>query len=218
MQQPVPSRGMILALLSCVAFVSHLHAQPDDGPFGLRWGMPYEALREMNIATCCVQLGKWGQRYQVAPDSFTSLPKALGDERRMYLYFGQTNRLLRVYVAILKPDATSRFKQLSNLLSQKYSLVKQCIQKKESDCNGYDFLTIYQQEDIEAEIALDKSFKGDDKIYITLLNTSLYNSDEKKKNPFWRDAGTPAVHGGYRRASVHYVFRCNSSSRFANAL
>ncbi len=184
MQLQIPKRGMILALLCWVTFVSHGLAQPDDGPFGLRWGMTHEALGEMNISTCCIQFGKWGQRYKVDPGSFSSLPKALGDERRMYLYFGQTNKLLRVYVSIVKPDASNRFRQLSKLLSEKYALVKQCTKKKPSDCNGYDFINNYQQDNIEVEIALEMSFISDDKIYITFLHTSLFASDEKKKNPF----------------------------------
>ena len=66
-------------------------------------------------------VGKWGARYQVNADDFQRFPNSLGDEEKVYLYFGNTNKLLRVYSAIRKVDGWNRYKQINVILNKKYT-------------------------------------------------------------------------------------------------
>ena len=122
--------GTCVILLCGVAFVQAIDAQPSGGPLGLRWGMPQEAVDQLDIRLCCRQVGKWGARYKVNGQDFPNFPNPLGDEERVYLYFGNTNKLLRVYIAIRKIDGRNRYKQVNIIVNKKYDLIKSCVRKK----------------------------------------------------------------------------------------
>ena len=177
--------GVLLLLLCGVLSPPALSAPPeDDGPFGLRWGMPREALDQYNIRLCCRQLGKWGERYEVNPRDFEKLPKILGDEDKIYLYFGQANALLRMYVGIRKVDGHNRFRQLSQLIQKRYDLLQTCKQRGNPICKGYAAYNRYKKDEVEVVVALEESLTASDTIFITLLNTRLHTQDDDGKNPF----------------------------------
>ena len=181
-----PVRNSVLLLLLCgVLSQQALSAPPEnDGPFGLRWGMPKEALAQYNIRLCCRQLGQWGERYQVNHRDFEKLPKHLGDEDKIYLYFGQTNTLLRMYVGIRKVDGRNRFRQLSQLIRKRYDLQQACTQRGSTTCNGYAAYNRYKRDEVEVVVALEENLTASDTIFITLLNTRLHTQDDDGKNPF----------------------------------
>lgn len=181
-----PIRSVVLLLLFYgVLSQQTLSALPEnDGPFGLRWGMPKEALEQYNIRLCCRQVGKWGERYQVNHRDFEKLPKRLGDEDKLYLYFGHTNTLLRMYVGIRKVDGRNRFLQLNQLIEKRYDVLQACTQRSSPACNGYAAYTRYKRDEVEVVVALEENLTAHDTIFITLLNTRLYTKADDGKNPF----------------------------------
>lgn len=177
--------GVLLLLLCGVLSLQALGAPPEnDGPFGLRWGMPKEALGQYNIRLCCRQLGKWGERYEVNYRDFEKLPKRLGDEDKIYLYFGHSNTLLRMYVGIRKVDGRSRFRQLNVLIQKRYDVLQACTQRGRPACNGYAAYNRYKRDEVEVVVALEENLTAHDTIFMTLLNTRLHTQDDDGKNPF----------------------------------
>ena len=65
--------------------------------------MSPEAVAELGIRLCCRQVGEWGARYEVESQDFDKFPTPLGDEEKVYVYFGNTNKLLRIFISIKKP-------------------------------------------------------------------------------------------------------------------
>jgi hypothetical protein len=78
-------QGVLWTLVLCgLSIVSPLNAQMSDGPLGLPWGMPKEAVERLGIRLCCRQVGTWGTRYTVDRQDFTKLPRSFGDEEKIY--------------------------------------------------------------------------------------------------------------------------------------
>jgi hypothetical protein len=185
----------VLLVLGVGGGLAPLDAQSGDGPLGLQWGASKEAVETLGLRLCCRQVGLWGARYTVDSETFRNLPRSFGDEAKVYLYFGNTNQLLRVYVAILKEDGDSRFKQLAHLTSERYKhLAEECTRKthgkyealeKETSgvsCKGYDKYVVYKQNDIEVFVGLEK--EGTDfQISIIHLHEGLYNAEGTKDLP-----------------------------------
>ena len=176
--------GVYSALVLCLWWANISQAQNTEGPFGLRWGMSKEDVEAMNIRLCCHQLGKWGARYEVNRRDFDKLPKRLGDEEKMYLYFGNKNELLRIYIAISKIDGKNRYSQINLLLGKRYEEVKRCDWETAPDCDGYKALTSYKSDDIYILVGFEENLTYRDKIFVTLLNTKLFKGDKDTKNPF----------------------------------
>jgi hypothetical protein len=86
-------QGVLWTLFLCgLSIASSLNAQVSDGPLGLSWGMPKEAVERLGIRLCCRQVGTWGTRYTVARQDFNKMPRSFGDEEKIYLYFGNKNK------------------------------------------------------------------------------------------------------------------------------
>lgn len=185
MRRLFPVIGIFLIIIIyCVAPAHAIDASQSDGPFGLRWAMSKEDIETMQIRLCCRQVGQWGERYEVHPRDFKRLPKSLGDEEKLYLYFGNINKLPRLYVSIRKVDARNRFNQLNVLIGKRYDSVHACTQENDNDCNGYKAYNTYQKGDIEVEVALEENLTSRDKIFITLINKTLHKIDQDEENPF----------------------------------
>ncbi|MGQ4807797.1 hypothetical protein NKDENANG_01157 [Candidatus Entotheonellaceae bacterium PAL068K] len=194
MQRFVFNIGTCVILLCGVVFVQAIDAQPSGGPLGLRWGMPKEAVEQLDIRLCCRQVGKWGARYKVNSQDFTNFPKPLGDEETVYLYFGNTNKLLRVYVAIRKIDGQNRYRQINIIVDKKYDFIKSCIRKKytkyealrlgksEEVCKDYEGYTEYAKNNIEVFVGLER-YSTDYRVSLILLNRKIHEIDKSKNNP-----------------------------------
>jgi hypothetical protein len=178
------SIGIFLPLLICGLWVHALYAQQADGPFGLRWGMTQKDVENMDIRLCCAQLGKWGMRYEVNPQDFKNFPKRLGDEEKIYLYFGNRNTLFRMYVSTTKIGAQNRYNQIKILLAEKYNLVKDCEAKRQNLCGEYKAYAEYKANEVTVFVAFEENLTYRDKIFITLLHNELYKTDKNTKNPF----------------------------------
>ena len=178
------SRCAILFCWMAILLIGASHAQEDEGPFGLHWGMSKEEVTNMNIRLCCGQLGKWGMRYQVNQLDFKNLPKSLGDEEKMYLYFGNKNELLRIYVAITKINGLNRYRQISLLLEKRYDSLKRCGDKEMDNCENYKTYTHYKKGDIEVFVGFEENLTYRDKISIIFMHGELFKADEDFKNPF----------------------------------
>ena len=77
-RQCIRPQGVLWTLFLCgLSIVSPLNAQVSDGPLGLPWGMPKEAVERLGIRLCCRQVGTWGTRYTVARHDFNKLPRSL---------------------------------------------------------------------------------------------------------------------------------------------
>lgn len=175
---------VISALISCLGWVRASLAENPDGPFGLQWGMSKANVEAMDIRLCCGQLGKWGVRYEVDRRDFGKLPKRLGDEEKMNLYFGNKDQLQRIYMALTKIGGENQYNQINLLLEKRYTVLKQCHWNTSSDCQGYRAFTSYKTGDIEAFVGFEENITYRDKISITLLNTKFFKSDKGTKNPF----------------------------------
>lgn len=175
-----------LVVLLCIYgwCVSASQAESDDGPFGLRWGMSKEEVEQLKIGLCCEQLGKWGLRYEVRSKDFQHLPKRLGDEEKIYLYFGNKNTLLRMYVSTSKVGAENRYNQLKSLLAEKYDLLKACNARVKGPCNNYRAYATFAKHDVDVFIGFEENLTYRDKIFITLLHKKLFAADTGGKNPF----------------------------------
>ena len=185
----------ILTLLLCWQAVPSVTAAPTPaGPLGLQWGMSKEAVEQLGIGLCCRQVGKYGARYEVASEDFSNFPNPLGDEAKVYLYFGNANTLLRIYIAIHKVDGWNRYKQLMTLVNENHRLVRTC-QHKQYDkyeslkrgktaetCQGYESYAEYVGGGVEVFVWLQKK-SGEYEISIAQLNQTLYDKDKKKKSP-----------------------------------
>jgi hypothetical protein len=176
--------GITTLLLLLVGWGNSVQAQADEAPFGLQWGMSKEDVEAMQIRLCCRQLGKWGERYEVNDRDFDKLPKALGDEEKIYVYFGNDNKLLRIYVAITKIDGKNRYNQIRLLLEKKYDVLKACDWTAASDCNGYKAFTSYQKGEISVFVGFEENLTYRDKIFMTFVNTKLFKGDKDSQNPF----------------------------------
>lgn len=171
-------------LLLLAGWDNRMLVHADEAPFGLQWGMAKEDVEGMHIRLCCRQLGKWGERYEVNPRDFGKLPKTLGDEEKIYLYFGNDNQLLRVYVAVTKIDGKNRYNQIRLLLGKRYDVLKACDWTASSDCNGYKAFTAYQKGEVDVFVGFEENLTYRDKIFITFVNTTLYKGDKDSQNPF----------------------------------
>jgi hypothetical protein len=139
-------------------------------------------------------VGKWGARYLVDAEDLKNLPNALGDEEKVYLYFGNTDKLLRIYVAIKKVDGWNRYKQVNTLAQKKYSRSESCARQKydkyealtkgksAKTCEQYEAYTTYEQDSIEVFVGLEKMII-DYRITLIFLHGDLYRVDQGKKNP-----------------------------------
>jgi hypothetical protein len=187
--------AICLALLGAMVLSSPmLHAQSDDGPLGLRWGMSTEAVERMGLGLCCRQVGKWGARYEVNQSDFANFPAPLGDEDKVYLYFGNTNKLLRAFIAIQKQDGWNRYKQMNILAARKYDLIDQCVREQfskyetlkkrrpERPCSDYEAYSVYKKDGVEAFVGLEKHGAAY-RISVILLHNELFRRDKGKKNP-----------------------------------
>ena len=184
MQRRMLSLGISVTLLLCIAWGRSLDAQQNDGPFGLRWGMTKEDVETMQIRLCCRQLGKWGARYEVDHRDFKNFPRRLGDEAKIYLYFGHTNKLLRMYIAISKINAQNRYNQINSLIGKRYDLVNKCVQGGRGSCNDYKIYNKYKKDSVDVEVGFKENLTYRDEIFIALTNTKLHELDKDKANPF----------------------------------
>ena len=164
--------------------VSASQAESDEGPFGLQWGMSKEEVEKLNIRLCCEQLGKWGLRYQVHSKDFQYFSKRLGDEEKIYVYFGNKNKLLRMYVATSRVGGENRYNQLKELLASKYNMIKQCDAKAKESCNDYRAYAAFAKDAVDVFIGFEENVTYRDKIFITLLHKQLFEADKGSKNPF----------------------------------
>lgn len=183
-----------LLLLSIVIGLSAIDARATDGPLGLQWGMSKAAVEKLGIRLCCRQVGKWGARYLIETEDLKNLPNGLGDEEKVYLYFGNTDKLLRIYVAIIKVDGWNRYKQVNTLAQKKYSRSESCTRQKydkyealtkgqsAKTCEQYEAYAAYEQESIEVFVGLEKR-TTDYRITLIFLHGDLYRIDQGKKNP-----------------------------------
>ena len=169
---------MVVMLLLLMGWNNRILAQADEAPFGLQWGMTQQDVEAMHIRLCCRQLGKWGERYEVNQRDFGKLPKTLGDEEKIYIYFGNDNKLLRVYVAVTKIDGKNRYNQIKLLLAKRYDILKACDWTAASDCNGYKAFTSYQKGDVDVFVGFEENLTYRDKIFITFVNTALYKGPD----------------------------------------
>jgi hypothetical protein len=147
--------------------------------------MPKEAVEQLGIRLCCRQVGAWGTRYTVDPQDFSKVPRALGDEEKMYLYFGKTNKLLRAYVAIPKADGWNRYTQLNALVRETYPLVRSCTRrtyskyealekgKSAETCKEYEAYSEYASNAIEVFVGLTKQ-PTDYVVSLIALNRRLH--------------------------------------------
>ncbi len=169
MRSCIRLQGVLWTLFLCgLSIASSLNAQVSDGPLGLSWGMPKEAVERRGIRLCCRQVGTWGTRYTVARQDFNKMPRSFGDEEKIYLYFGNKNKLLRAYVAIPKDDGWNRYKQLNVLVREAYPLVQACTRqtyskyealergKSEETCKEYEAYSEYASNAIEVFVGLAK--------------------------------------------------------------
>jgi hypothetical protein len=191
--------GTCLGLLCCMVLVKTVDAQSSDGPLGLDWGISKEAVEKLGIRMCCRQIGKWGARYEVRRQDFANFPRPLGDEEKVYLYFGNTNKLLRVYIDIRKKDGWNRYKQINTILARRYDMVDTCTRKTytkyealqkgqtEKICKNYESYTNYKKGNIEAFAGLERFDTGmrnpDYRVSVILLHDGLYKVDLEKKSP-----------------------------------
>jgi hypothetical protein len=170
-----------------------LAAQPGEGPLGLRWGMSPEAWQSQN-RLCCRQVGEWGARYEVDSQDFDKFPNPLGDEEKVYVYFGNTNKLLRIFISIKKTDGWNRYKQINSMIESKYDMKESCVHKvldkyealrrgtSEQTCKEYEAYSSYNKDDVEVFVGL-KQMGVNYEVSITQLHNGLYVTDKKKKSP-----------------------------------
>lgn len=122
----------ILAWLIAVTFLIPAEAPGGAAPtaygeaFGLRLGMSREQVLTLGAKLEDSGISMtWGQRYRVK-----KLPRPFGDERWVWLYFGNNNRLFRI-IAELSNDgaaydsknALRRYKEIKENLSSRYAKV-----------------------------------------------------------------------------------------------
>ena len=112
----------------------------------------------------------------------------------MYLYFGNTDKLLRAYIAIRKIDGWNRYKQVNIIAGKKYKLIKSCVRRKytkyealrlgkdEETCDNYEASSAYKNNDIDVFIGLEK-YSTDYRISLILLNSKIHEMDKSKNNP-----------------------------------
>lgn len=179
---------------AAVVAVSVANVRAADGPLGLHWGMPKAAVESLGIRLCCRQVGKWGARYLINSEDLRNLPNALGDEEKVYLYFGNTDKLLRLYVAIKKVDGWNRYRQINALAQEKYTQSESCAEKRYDKyealakgkagrtCKQYEAYTSYKRNGIEVFVGLEK-LPVDYRVSLIFLNGDLYRVDQGKKNP-----------------------------------
>ena len=194
MQRLFHHSGIWILLLWCVAGVSVTDAQKHEGPLGLQWGMTTEAVEQLDIGLCCRQVGKYGARYEVDPADFANFPNGLGDEEKVYLYFGNTNKLLRIFIAIRKVDGWNRYNQINTILGKQYTLKASCKVRKytkyeslekgkvEKTCKNYQAYSEYQDNNIEVFVGLERESTVY-RITIVQLHRALYEFDKKEKSP-----------------------------------
>lgn len=180
--------------MSVVVGVAAIDAHATDGPLGLQWGMSKAAVEKLGIRLCCRQVGKWGARYLVEAEDLKNLPNALGDEEKVYLYFGNTDKLLRIYVAIKKVDGWNRYKQINTLAQKKYSRSESCARQQydkyealkkgtsAKTCAQYEAYTTYKQDSVEVFVGLEK-MTTDYRVTLIFLHGKLYRAEQGKKNP-----------------------------------
>jgi hypothetical protein len=193
-QKRVVNIGTCGILLCWVLLVNTHNAQSADGPLGLRWGMTKEAVETMGIHLCCRQMGKWGARYKVDSQDFNNFPNSLGDEEKVYLYFGNENKLLRVYLVIRKIDGPNRYKQINIIVNKQYDFLESCIRKEytkyealrrgksEETCRNYESYSSYKKNDIDVFVGL-KKYSTDYEVSVIFLNRRIHNVDKDKNNP-----------------------------------
>lgn len=195
MVQTYTSRFEIgLLCLGLVIMLSAFDGRAADGPLGLQWGMSKAEVDALGIRLTNRQVGKWGARYLVNPEDFKNFPNALGDEEKVYLYFGNTDKLLRIYVAIKKVDGWNRYRQVNALAQEKYTQSESCARQKydkyealkqgksAETCKQYEAYTTYGQDSVEVFVGLEK-FTMDYRISLIFLHGDLYRVDQGKKNP-----------------------------------
>ncbi|MCZ6873491.1 MAG: hypothetical protein O7G88_08160 [bacterium] len=183
----------LLFLAVMIAF-SVIHVRATDGPLGLHWGMPKAEVEALGIGLSKRQVGKWGARYLVSHEDFNNLPNALGDEEKVYLYFGNTDKLLRIYIAIKKVDGWNRYRQVNALAEKKYSRSTSCARQKydkyealtkgksAKSCEQYDAYSTYERDSVEVFVGLEK-LTINYRVSLIFLHGSLYRADQGKKNP-----------------------------------
>ena len=177
-------------IVSGVVGVFTLQAQQDDGPLGLRWGMSNTDVEALGVRLCCKQVGKWGARYEIEEDALKNLPNPLGDENKVYLYFGNMNQLLRVYIDIVKRDGRNRYNQINTILESKYTFQDGCARReekytqlqKDETCGDYYGYANYTRDAVKAFVGLER-FTQSDRVSIVLLHDKLYEVDQKRKGP-----------------------------------
>jgi hypothetical protein len=181
-------------VLAAVIALSVVNVQATDGPLGLHWGMPKAAVETLGIHLCCRQVGKWGARYLVDAEDLKNLPNSLGDEDKVYLYFGNTDKLQRIYIAIKKVDGWNRYRQVNALAQKKYSQTDACARrsydkyealakgKTARTCEQYEAYTTYEQDSVKVFVGLEK-LPVDYRVSLIFLHGDLYRVDQGKKNP-----------------------------------
>ena len=186
--------NMGLLFLGLIIAFSAADVLAIDGPIGLHWGIPKAEVEALGIRLSNRQVGKWGARYLVNPEDFKNLPNALGDEEKVYLYFGHTDKLQRIYIAIKKVDGWNRYRQVNALAQKKYSRSASCARQKydkyealtkgksAKTCEQYESYTIYKRDSVEVFVGLEK-VTPDYRVSLIFLHGDLYRVDQGKKNP-----------------------------------
>ena len=190
MQMSVMRMSLCFLIVVGVVGVCILQAQQDDGPLGLRWGMSNTDAESLGIRLCCKQVGKWGVRYEIEKDALENLPDPLGDENKVYLYFGNMNKLLRIYIDIIKRDGRNRYNQINTMLESNYTFQDGCVQRedkytelqKNKTCGDYYGYANYAKDAIKVFVGLER-FAQSDRVSIILLHDKLYSADQGKKSP-----------------------------------
>jgi hypothetical protein len=143
-----PTR-LALAWLIAAALFSTSRAFPEPSgtapsggygeAFGVRLGMSKEAVRALGVKLEASGVSEtWGQRYRTE-----ELPKSFGDERWIWLYFGNDDRLFRIIAELAdhgtaydSRDALRRYKKIKENLSARYAVTssREAIHPKEKPC------------------------------------------------------------------------------------
>lgn len=127
-----------------------------DGPFGLPWGATYEQIKDLGVEMVKTPIKDY-------PNSFiaTKLPKQISDITKVYITFGENNKLWRIvaYGELINdtPDASKimqQYHQYGKLLGQKYGNEKEFftpkiseIEKKYKDKQNKEIVKIVKVEE-----------------------------------------------------------------------
>ena len=133
---------LMVVLAADISFAAADNTTEENAPFGLRWGMPKDAIIALGASLQEIPKSQWGKTYLAS-----NLPKTLNDIDRVIMSFGSNDKLWRVFAITHEftnddygNQGRERYKTLRDQLIAKYG-------KPVRDRAYLDPNSFYQQKD-----------------------------------------------------------------------